>query len=177
MNDMKIINEIKLAEDEFAEGAIIEARDRLLNIINVIDIFLNKEETKMTKGELFSASVRCPKCGKAMHMRVSDIPEYAYQCIECDEDFYSIECSKTVSDCSDENGDYISLWEITLRNKDTEWYTSNKDILNQICDKYDVYFMGCDNYDKNDVFIDFGWKESPSTEQIQNFTDEIMELL
>lgn len=131
----------------------------------------------MRKGEMFSASVRCPKCGMAMYMRVSDNQEYAYQCIECDEDFYSFECPETVSDCSDGNGNYISLWEITLHNKNTEWYTANKNILNQICDKYDVCFMGCDNYDKEATLIDFGWKEPPGAEQIQSFTDEVMKLI
>lgn len=146
--------------------------------INAWKVISEKERRlSMKKGELFSASVRCPKCKKAMHMRVSDIPEYAYQCIECDKDFYSFECPETVSDCSDGNGNYISLWEITLRNKDTEWYTANKNILNQICDKYDVYFMGCDDCDKEAVLIDFGWKELPNAEVIQNFTDEVIKLL
>lgn len=131
----------------------------------------------MTKGNLFSASVRCPKCGYAMHMRVSDNKDYAYQCLDCDEDFYSFECPDTVSDCSDGNGNYISLWEITLRNKDTKWYKKNRNILDQICDKYDVFFMGCDDFDKDAVMIDFGWKKPLSAEQIQEFTDEIIKLL
>lgn len=44
MNDDKVINEIQLARDEFVDGAIIEARDRLLNVINIIDDFIDKEE-------------------------------------------------------------------------------------------------------------------------------------
>ena len=44
MNDDKIINEIQLARDEFFDGAIIEARDRLLNVINIIDDFIDNED-------------------------------------------------------------------------------------------------------------------------------------
>lgn len=34
-------------------------------------------------------SLRCPRCGKALVK--SDNPEYALQCFDCDEDFYTIE--------------------------------------------------------------------------------------
>ena len=34
-------------------------------------------------------SARCPKCGKALYM--SGTPDYVYQCLECDEDFYEFE--------------------------------------------------------------------------------------
>ena len=126
-----------------------------------------KESNKLTKGELFSVSERCPKCGKAMHMRVSDNREYAYHCMECNKDFHSSECPETVSD----------FWEITLRSKDVEWYKKNRDILNKICKNYNVNFMGCDDVDKDAVLIDFGWEEPQSAEYIQKFTDEIIKLL
>ncbi len=125
------------------------------------------KESKLTKGELFSVSARCHKCGKAMNMRVSDNREYAYHCIKCNKDFDSSECLETVSD----------FWEITLLNKDAEWYKKNRDILNQTCKNYNVDFMGCDYFDKDAALIDFGWKEPPSAEQIQKFTDEIIKLL
>lgn len=121
----------------------------------------------MKKGELFAASVKCPKCGKAMDMRVSDNKEYAYQCIGCNEDFYSFECCESMSDC----------WEITLRSKDIEWYKKNRDTLDKICSNYNVSYMECDDFNKDDVLIDFGWKEPPSVEYIQKFTDEVIKLL
>jgi len=34
-------------------------------------------------------SYRCPKCGKVLEK--SELPDYVYQCMDCDEDFYSIE--------------------------------------------------------------------------------------
>lgn len=34
-------------------------------------------------------TARCPKCGKALLK--SETPGYAYQCVECDEDFYGFE--------------------------------------------------------------------------------------
>ncbi len=136
----------------------------------------------MTKGNLFSASVRCPKCGKAMHMRVSDNKDYAYQCLDCDEDFYSFECPDTVSDYGDPRGDDIKdLYEITLHKQSTKWYRNHKDILNKICDKYDVDFMGCDNggtsSEDEEVFVDFGWEKAPDADIIQKFTDDIINLL
>ncbi len=39
--------------------------------------------------------IRCPKCGKPL--KVSDNPEYSYECLDCDEDFYSFECDKEES--------------------------------------------------------------------------------
>lgn len=32
----------------------------------------------------------CPHCGKPVIK--SDLPQYVWQCLECDEDFYDIEC-------------------------------------------------------------------------------------
>lgn len=37
-------------------------------------------------------SFRCPHCGRALI--ASEIPDYVYQCLDCDEDFYSIEAVK-----------------------------------------------------------------------------------
>lgn len=37
-------------------------------------------------------SFRCPHCGKLL--TASELPEYVYQCMECDEDFYAFEAHK-----------------------------------------------------------------------------------
>lgn len=37
-------------------------------------------------------SFRCPKCGKVLEP--SDNPEYVFQCMDCDEDFYNFEADK-----------------------------------------------------------------------------------
>lgn len=130
-----------------------------------------------SKEELFLASVSCPKCNKVMHMRVSNSPEHAYRCKECEKDFYATECLVTESECIDENGKSISLWEISLQSKNVKWYLENRNALNSIVKRYEVYFMGCDDRDKDSVLIDFGWKEPPNEERIQSFTDEVMKLL
>lgn len=169
-------------EPELGGSSCEFSLNKILNIIDKykeeMEITNMKESNKLTKAELFSASVRCPKCKMAIHMRVSNNHEYAYHCMKCDKDFYSYECSETLSDYSDGYGNYFSSWEITLRNKDDEWYKKNRSILAQICDDYNVFFMGCDDVcEDDDVLIDFGWKESPSEKRIHEFTDEIIKLL
>lgn len=120
----------------------------------------------MENRKLFSASVQCPKCNKAIYMRVSDITEYAYQCLKCDEDFYSIECHKTVSD----------LYEITLHGQTKEWFERNIKSLKVLCDKLEVSFLGCDTSGK-ETYIDFGWKFPPSADTIQEFARNIKTIL
>lgn len=36
----------------------------------------------------------CPHCGRPL--RASGLPQYAYQCDDCDEDFFAIECEDLV---------------------------------------------------------------------------------
>lgn len=43
-------------------------------------------------------SYRCPRCGKALIR--SDLPEYAFQCMDCDEDFYTFEAITVVASIS-----------------------------------------------------------------------------
>lgn len=37
----------------------------------------------------------CPHCGKPVIK--SDLPEYVWQCVDCDEDFYDFECRMNLS--------------------------------------------------------------------------------
>jgi len=92
------------------------------------------------KGKLFSASVRCPKCGTMIKMRVSDNKTYAYQCLDCDEDFYSFECPETVSDYQNKQGEIVPLYKITLYGQSANWFKSRKDALDDLCAKYNVAF-------------------------------------
>lgn len=138
------------------------------------------------KSDFFAASVRCPKCGKAMKMRVSDITDYAYQCLDCDEDFYSFECPETVCDYQNGAEGFAPLYEITLYKQPVNWYKKHKHILDKLCAKFNVDYMACDdssnkNPDKeayiDEAFVDFGWKNAPNASIIQSFTDEIMKLI
>lgn len=138
------------------------------------------------KGKLFSASVCCPKCGKRMFIRVSDNSEYGYQCLYCDEDFYSFECPKTTSSYQNEKGEIAPLYEITLHGQSADWFRDHESALKGLCAKYNVAFLGCDSKDaKNadgEVLIDFGWEakypaEAPDAMTVQLFTDEVLELV
>lgn len=133
----------------------------------------------LTKVDLFSVSVRCPKCNMAMNnMRVSSNPKYAYTCITCKENFYPSQCNNTVIDYFDtDKNEFNLVWEITLHNKDSEWYMKKRNILSKICKKYNISFLRCDNADKDSIFVDFGWKYQPSVETIQQFTNEVIKIL
>ena len=122
---------------------------------------------KRKKGMLFSTSVVCPHCGMANNMYVSDNKEYAYQCKNCEEDFYSAECLDTVSD----------LYEITLNHQTVEWFEKNRKKLHDIFVQYNISFMGVDDTDETETFIDFGWVKAPNGDTVQNFTDDILGLL
>ena len=75
----------------------------------------------------------------------------------------------------------MPLYQITLHQQNTNWYTANKNSLIDICNKYKVDFMGCDTGGVQDpteeVFIDFGWGKAPDADIIQNFTNDVVALL
>ncbi len=121
----------------------------------------------MTKGEIFSTSAKCPKCGSAFNMRVSDNPNYAYQCMECDEDFYSIEIKETASD----------LWEFTFKEPSKNWFQKNKETLKKITKKWGAIFLGLDDACPDNNLVDIGWKHNPFMGTVQGVTDEIIALL
>lgn len=137
---------------------------------------------EIKKSDLFATSVKCPKCGKVTKMRVSDITDYAYQCLDCDEDFYSFECSETVCDYQYGDNGFAPLYEITLYKQPVDWYKKHKHILDKLCAKFNVDYMGCvpitpDEDFIDEAFIDFGWKNAPNASTIQSFTDEVMNLI
>ena len=130
------------------------------------------------KSSLFSASVRCPECGRAMKMRVSEQKDHAYRCLDCCKDFNADDCPETVDDYSNKKGVCVPLYEITLHGQSADWYAGHKDILDCLCGKYGADFMGCADGDGGrEVFIDFGWEKAPDTETVQGFTDAVSGLL
>ena len=135
----------------------------------------------MKASEMFSTSVVCPKCGKALDMIVSDLNDYAYQCTYCNENFHSFECPDTVSDCENDKGEVVPLYEITFHGQSLSWYKRNYDAINIICHKYGTVFLGCDSWsnycDPDNVLIDFGWGNPPTEKQIHGLANEIMELI
>lgn len=80
----------------------LEERNTIINAIDLMGDLYNKaykdEENKEEIGEEVvynetlkpKSAVNCPHCGKEMY--ISDIIDYAYVCLNCDENFYSMEC-------------------------------------------------------------------------------------
>lgn len=55
----------------------------------------------------------CPKCKQTL--KPSSVEGYAYQCMQCDEDFYSIECPNQIRPVLSSNEDDIILEEADIR--------------------------------------------------------------
>ena len=84
----------------------------------------------------------CPKCGKALNF--SDNPEYTFQCLDCDEDFYSFEAKEIEQPRMEGIVDYTDLAKASMEikaitnnaiqasNKQIE--IKGKDIIEQICE-------------------------------------------
>ena len=51
------------------------------------------QPNKSTSKKTFLTNVRCPQCGKKLV--TSDLEDYSFLCKDCDENFYSIEVSKS----------------------------------------------------------------------------------
>ena len=58
----------------------------------------------------------CPKCGKALNF--SDNPEYTFQCLDCDEDFYSFEANEVEQPRMEGITDYTQLVEASMKAKE-----------------------------------------------------------
>lgn len=58
----------------------------------------------------------CPKCGKALNF--SDNPEYTFQCLDCDEDFYSFEAKEMEQPRMEGIKDYTQLVEASMKVKE-----------------------------------------------------------
>lgn len=133
---------------------------------------------ELTKEQLFSASVRCPKCGKQEGMRVNHNMDYAYHCLECDKNFHAYECPNAVLDHMYKQDKFVPVYGITLRVRSANWYTDNKDALEILYNKYKAASLGCDHYsmriDNKYAVIDLGWEEPQNDKKIQNFTDDVI---
>lgn len=58
----------------------------------------------------------CPKCGKALNF--SDNPEYTFQCLDCDEDFYAFEAKEVEQPRMEGVKDYTQLVEAYMKVKE-----------------------------------------------------------
>ena len=58
----------------------------------------------------------CPKCGRALTF--SDNPEYTFQCLDCDEDFYSFEAKEVEQPRMEGVKDYTQLVEAPMKVKE-----------------------------------------------------------
>ena len=84
----------------------------------------------------------CPKCGKALNF--SDNPEYTFQCLDCDEDFYEFEAIVKEQEKLEGIKDFTSMVDAATRIKeikdqvaeDHTRYISIKsqDIVGQVCE-------------------------------------------
>lgn len=58
----------------------------------------------------------CPKCGRALNF--SDNPEYTFQCLDCDEDFYELEAVVKEQARMEGITDYTQLVEASIKVKE-----------------------------------------------------------
>ena len=58
----------------------------------------------------------CPKCGRALNF--SDNPEYTFQCLDCDEDFYAFEAKEIEQPRMEGVKDYTQLVEASMKAKE-----------------------------------------------------------
>ena len=100
----------------------------------------------------------CPKCGK--ELLLSNLPDYTFQCEECDEDFYRMEVKEF-------NGDFF---EISFTQPYRNYFEENESLLQAIADKYNVPYLG---FDELIGFVDFGFEEIPSSETIHTIRQEL----
>lgn len=117
MNNYEVLKECKIAyeilqdlldnceyigdEDTQSFGDLKE-RNILIGGINLVENIYNRayenEDKKEEMGEEVvycetlkpKTAVHCPRCGKEMY--ISDIIGYGYVCLNCDENFYTMEC-------------------------------------------------------------------------------------
>ena len=84
----------------------------------------------------------CPRCGKALNF--SDNPEYTFQCLDCDEDFYSFEAKEIEQTRMEGVVDYTDLAKASMEIKSItdkaiqestkQIEIKGKDIVEQICE-------------------------------------------
>ena len=129
----------------------------------------------MKISDYFTVSVKCPKCGRSKHMKLSDTPGYTFQCLSCDEDFYSMEIHSTDSDFYDKNeGKTHNLFQITLKGFPLARYREKKNTIRRLAKLYNADFTG---YDDLCECLDFGWEHLPSGSRIQTLAKALIALL
>lgn len=84
----------------------------------------------------------CPKCGRGLNF--SNNPEYTFQCMDCDEDFYSFEAKEMEQPRMEGVVDYTDLARASMEIKaitdraisdsQKQIEIKSKDILGQICE-------------------------------------------
>lgn len=126
------------------------------------------------KSEIFSVSAVCPRCGTNKHMRISDNPDYAYQCLECGEDFFAMECVRTVGNGVGPNGKIQELWNLSVHDVTEEWFNKNNADISKKAKAYGAVYVG---FDSVVSCVDIGWSEPPCADFIQRLSDDIMDLL
>ena len=103
----------------------------------------------------------CPKCGRALNF--SDNSEYTFQCLDCDEDFYSFEAKEVEQPRMEGVKDYTQLVEASMKVKEitdsaigeSQRYITLKgqDILEQIAEYINAELAG--NYPIDDILSRF----------------------
>ena len=110
----------------------------------------------------YKTSAKCQKCGNQLY--TSDINGYSFVCNKCNENFYTMEVKKCLSD----------FWEISVPMTLEKWIQKLPQ-WQEICEKYNCDFLGYDN-----VFglMDIGWKDNfPESEILNKLIKEIEEQL
>lgn len=107
----------------------------------------------------FKTNAICPKCGKLLH--TTDIPEYAFVCLECDENFYSIE----VQDYSGER------FEVSAECTET-MFSQNLETFQKL--KPEPDFIG---YDTEEHLADFGFSRILTSKEIIPLVQTLENLL
>ena len=118
---------------------------------------------KYTEEDIWTSAV-CPRCGKLL--QVSELEDYSFQCLDCDEDFYGIEVREWNSD----------LFEFSPH-VPADFYNNYSKELHAICDDACAVFLGVDDSDPDDVILDIGWTEIPSSNTIHYVVNELLKLL
>lgn len=84
----------------------------------------------------------CPKCGRGLNF--SDNPEYTFQCMDCDEDFYAFEAKEIEQPRMEGIVDYTDLakasmeikaiTDMAVQESTRQIEIKGKDIIEQICE-------------------------------------------
>ena len=104
----------------------------------------------------FKTNAICPKCGK--QLLTTDIPDYAFVCLECDENFYSIE----VCECA---GEHFEISVECSENLFSEHENELQEILPNL-----LVFLG---YDTEVQVADFGFSRILHSNEIASVVRQL----